>query len=93
MRKILAMTALAAAFALPMVVGSTDANASCQGRKNTGTLIGGVGGALLGNAISHGGGRTGGACSTRPVTCPVRALALTTRWLCGLRTTQVLAQG
>ena len=56
MRKILAMTALAAAFTLPLVVGSTEANASCQGRKNTGTLIGGVGGALLGNSISRGGG-------------------------------------
>jgi uncharacterized protein YcfJ len=56
MRKILAVTALAAAFSLPLIVGSTDANASCQGRKNTGTLIGGVGGALLGNSISRGGG-------------------------------------
>ena len=56
MRKMLAVTALAAAFALPLVVGSTEANASCQGRKNTGTLIGGVGGALLGNSISRGGG-------------------------------------
>ena len=56
MRKILAVTALAAAFSLPLIVGSTDANASCQGRKNTGTVIGGVGGALLGNSISRGGG-------------------------------------
>jgi surface antigen len=61
MRKILAVTALSAAFALPLVVGPSEANASCQARKNTGTLIGGVGGALLGNAITHGGGRTGGA--------------------------------
>ena len=60
MRKILAVTALSVAFALPLVVGPSEANASCQARKNAGTLIGGVGGALLGNAVSHGGGRTGG---------------------------------
>jgi uncharacterized protein YcfJ len=60
MRKIFAVTALAAAISLPLVMASTDANASCQSRKNTGAIIGGVGGALLGNAISHGGGRTGG---------------------------------
>jgi uncharacterized protein YcfJ len=56
MRKILAVAALAAAFALPLVVASTDANASCQGRKETGTILGGVGGALIGNSISRGGG-------------------------------------
>ena len=55
MRKILAVTALAAAFSFPLIVGSTDANASCQGRKNTGTVIGGVGGALIGNSVSRGG--------------------------------------
>src|SRR5258708_11803585 len=60
MRKIFAVTALAAAISLPLVVGPTDANASCQGRKDTGTLIGGVSGALLGNAVSSGGGKTGG---------------------------------
>jgi len=56
MRKIFAVTALAAAMSLPMIVGATDANASCQGRKQTGTILGGVGGALLGNSISKGGG-------------------------------------
>lgn len=55
MRKFLAFTALAAAIALPLAA-PTDASASCQGRKNTGTVIGGVGGALLGNSISKGGG-------------------------------------
>jgi surface antigen len=60
MRKIFAVTALAAAISLPLVMGSTDANASCQSRKNTGTIIGGVSGALLGNAIASGGGKTGG---------------------------------
>ena len=56
MRKTLALSALVAAFAAPLILGSTDAYASCQGRKNTGTVIGGVGGALLGNSISKGGG-------------------------------------
>ena len=56
MRNTLAVAALAVAFAAPLLAGSTDAYASCQGRKNTGTVIGGVGGALLGNSISKGGG-------------------------------------
>ena len=56
MRKTFAFTALAALIALPLVAGPTDANASCHSRKTTGTLLGGVGGALLGNSISHGGG-------------------------------------
>ncbi|HEX2800921.1 MAG TPA: glycine zipper 2TM domain-containing protein [Phenylobacterium sp.] len=55
MRKFLAFTAMAAAIAIPLAA-PTDASASCQGRKNTGTVIGGVGGALLGNSISKGGG-------------------------------------
>jgi hypothetical protein len=56
MRRPLTLTALAALIALPLIAGSTDASASCQSRKNTGTLLGGVGGALIGNSISHGGG-------------------------------------
>jgi uncharacterized protein YcfJ len=56
MRKTLAFTALAGLIALPLLVGPTEANASCQSRKTTGTVLGGVGGALLGNSISHGGG-------------------------------------
>jgi hypothetical protein len=47
---------LAALVALPLIAGPTAASASCQGRKNTGTVLGGVGGALLGNSISRGGG-------------------------------------
>lgn len=31
-----------------------------QHAKNTGTVVGAVTGGLLGNAVSHGGGRTGG---------------------------------
>jgi uncharacterized protein YcfJ len=50
------LTALATLVALPLMAASTDAGASCQGRKNTGTAIGAVGGALLGNSISRGGG-------------------------------------
>ena len=56
MRNLFALTALAAAISLPLIAGPSDANASCQGRKNTGTLLGGVGGALLGNSLSKGGG-------------------------------------
>jgi uncharacterized protein YcfJ len=56
-RKSLSVTALAALVAMPLVVGSTDAAAaSCHSRKATGTVLGGLGGALLGNSISHGGG-------------------------------------
>lgn len=55
MKKKIAM-ALAAALALPMAAAPLDAHASCQGRKTTGTVLGGVGGALLGNSISKGGG-------------------------------------
>lgn len=56
MRNTLALAALAAAITLPLAAGPTEANASCQARKNTGTLLGGVGGALIGNSISKGGG-------------------------------------
>jgi len=56
MRKTLSTVALAALIAAPLIVGASDADASCRGRKNTGTALGAVGGALLGNAVSHGGG-------------------------------------
>lgn len=55
-RKTISSAALAALIALPLLAGPTAANASCRGRANTGTVVGGVGGALLGNSISHGGG-------------------------------------
>ena len=55
MKKTLACTALAALLALPMVSVATDADAaSCRSRKVNGTIIGGVGGALLGGAVTHG---------------------------------------
>jgi uncharacterized protein YcfJ len=56
MGKTFRLAAIATAIALPLIVGPTGANASCEGRKDTGTLLGGVGGALVGNSISHGGG-------------------------------------
>jgi uncharacterized protein YcfJ len=56
MRKTLSTAALATLVALPLLVGPTAASASCRGRANTGTVIGGVGGALIGNSISRGGG-------------------------------------
>ena len=54
MKKTLAYTALAALIALPMLAAPTDADASCRSRKLNGTIIGGVGGALLGGAVTHG---------------------------------------
>lgn len=56
MRKTFTTSALAALVALPLLIGPTEAGASCRGRANTGTAIGAVGGALLGNSISRGGG-------------------------------------
>ena len=56
MRKTLTLAALATLVAFPLMAGPTGANASCQGRKDTGTVLGGVGGALIGNSISRGGG-------------------------------------
>ncbi|WP_297506274.1 hypothetical protein [uncultured Caulobacter sp.] len=45
------------AIALPTAITPTRADAaSCHSRKATGTVIGGLGGALVGNAISKGGG-------------------------------------
>ena len=56
MRKTIVLTALAAAISLPLLAGPTAASASCQDRKTTGTVLGGIGGALVGNSISRGGG-------------------------------------
>lgn len=47
---------LAAALALPLLTAPTGASASCTDRKVTGTVVGGVGGALIGNSIARGGG-------------------------------------
>jgi hypothetical protein len=56
MRKTFIATAMAALIALPLIAGASDADASCRGRANTGTAVGAVGGALVGNSISRGGG-------------------------------------
>jgi len=56
MKRILSTSAVAALVALPLIAGASSADASCQGRKNTGAAIGAVGGALVGNSISRGGG-------------------------------------
>jgi hypothetical protein len=46
----------AALLATPLLLAPLAAHASCAGRATTGTVVGGVGGALIGNSISHGGG-------------------------------------
>jgi uncharacterized protein YcfJ len=56
MRNTFTAAALAALVALPLIAAPTGSSASCQSRKNVGTILGGVGGALIGNSISHGGG-------------------------------------
>ena len=56
MNRWMVMTSLAAALTLPVLLSPATASASCYGRKVTGTVVGGVGGALIGNSISHGGG-------------------------------------
>jgi uncharacterized protein YcfJ len=57
MSKLHYRAALAAILSLPLMIAATSADAaSCGARKTNGTLIGGIGGALLGNSISHGGG-------------------------------------
>ena len=57
MSKLHQRAALAAILSLPFMIAATSADAAtCGTRKTNGTLIGGIGGALLGNSISHGGG-------------------------------------
>jgi uncharacterized protein YcfJ len=57
---------LAAAIALPTLAApvSADARTACEqrahDRKVGGTIVGALAGGLLGNAVSHGGGKTGG---------------------------------
>jgi hypothetical protein len=61
------------AMALPTVMAPTDADAAtCRSRKATGTVIGGLGGALVGNAVKRGGaglliGGVGGALVGREI--------------------------
>lgn len=53
--KSFSLTALASLMALPLVMGPSAAEAaSCSTRKFNGTLLGAAGGALVGDAVSHG---------------------------------------
>jgi uncharacterized protein YcfJ len=54
MKRILVVASLAMGLALPLVVAPAAANASCEDRRVTGTVVGGVGGALIGHAIFGG---------------------------------------
>jgi uncharacterized protein YcfJ len=57
MRTILAFAAASALLVSGLSMPTAAAASSCT---NTGTVVGGVAGALLGNGIAHGGGKTGG---------------------------------
>lgn len=54
MNKLVLIGTLTAALSLSSL--ATEAQASCQGRKTTGTILGAGAGALVGNALWHGGG-------------------------------------
>jgi hypothetical protein len=56
MNKLRLIGSLTAALSLSSLAAPTQAYASCQARKTTGTIVGAAGGALLGNAMWHGGG-------------------------------------
>ena len=71
MRKAIIATSLSA-LALSLFAASGAEAASCSSRKATGTVVGGVGGAVLGNAIKGGGlglvaGAVGGGLVGREV--------------------------
>lgn len=56
MNRLIITSALAATLAAPLLLAPASASASCNDRKVTGTVVGGVGGALIGNSIAGGGG-------------------------------------
>ena len=62
----LVCSALAVATAIPTLAQAAHhhrvwvCHGSSRGARNTGTVVGAVGGGLVGNALSHGGGKTGG---------------------------------
>lgn len=56
MNRYILAAGLAGALALPLLAAPATANASCSDRKVTGTVLGGVGGALIGGALGHGTG-------------------------------------
>ncbi len=73
MRNLLLAGGLVAALGLPLLAAPQNAEAaSCGSRKATGTILGGVGGALLGGAVTHGSagpiiGGVGGALVGRQI--------------------------
>lgn len=54
MRNLLLAGGLAMALGLPLAAADQADAASCSSRKLTGTIVGGVGGALIGDAVTHG---------------------------------------
>ena len=56
MTRILIAGGLAAALALPLLMAPATASASCADSKLEGTVLGGVGGALIGGALGRGTG-------------------------------------
>ena len=55
MRKSRILLAVEELVELTTAFAPVEASASCQGRKDTGMVLGGIGGALVGNSISRGG--------------------------------------
>jgi hypothetical protein len=53
MRRSLIIGALVAAIAAPSLANAESCQSRAHDRKVTGTVVGGVGGALIGNAITH----------------------------------------
>lgn len=56
MKRWMLTASLAAPVAAALLLAPASASASCSDRKVTGTVLGGVGGALVGNSIAGGGG-------------------------------------
>ncbi len=56
MKQMILISGLAGVLGLGMLAAPGTASATCAERKMTGTVIGGVGGALIGNSIARGGG-------------------------------------
>jgi hypothetical protein len=56
MKRSVLMLGVAGALAICALTVPATANASCTDRRVTGTVLGGIGGALIGNSISRGGG-------------------------------------
>jgi hypothetical protein len=56
MKSWIVTAAMIGGLSLPILLAPSFASASCNDRKTTGTVVGGLGGALIGNSISRGGG-------------------------------------